>query len=409
MSLIPILSSFFLPCLLLFLENSIIKLGLVWLTLWVFSHMYRINLIKNGRLFLFFSYSLLIICVFFFFSKKSLTFYILFEISLLPTLIIVLLYGYQPEKLQASLYLLIYTVLSSLPLLLCLLSMPTYLSSLSILPGIFLGIFLTLGFIVKTPIYIVHVWLPKAHVEAPVAGRIVLAGVLLKLGRYGLFIFCPLISHYILLIYLIISLLGRILGSYICTRQWDRKRLIAYSSVVHIGVVTIGVVRGSEIGYLCALIIVIAHGVCSPMIFAVAYLLYANSHTRLLSSNRGLLTIPLLRMLLFFLLAINIGVPPFLNLWREVLIFISLITIFSNSLWILIPIAFLGVLYNLYIYISLRHGKETLNLRFLGLVWPLISSVSLSLLIRGNVCLFIFFFFFLIHFSIQLLCVDFLS
>merc|ERR1711915_1058080 len=85
------------------------------------------------------------------------TFYILFEISLLPTLFIVLLYGYQPEKLQASLYLLIYTVLRSLPLLLCLLSMPIFLSSLYILPGIFLGIFLTLGFIVKTPIYIVHV------------------------------------------------------------------------------------------------------------------------------------------------------------------------------------------------------------------------------------------------------------
>merc|ERR1711915_589213 len=129
--------------------------------------------IKAGRIFLFFRYRLLIICRFFFFSKKRITFYILFEISLLPTLFIVLLYGYQPEKLQASLYLLIYTVLRSLPLLLCLLSMPIFLSSLSLLPGIFLGIFLTLGFIVKTPIYIVHVWLPKAHVEAPVAGRIV--------------------------------------------------------------------------------------------------------------------------------------------------------------------------------------------------------------------------------------------
>lgn len=391
--MIPILSSFLMPCLLLFLENSLLKLVLAWLTFWVFSHIYRINLIKSGRIFILLRYRLLSICIFFFFSKKRLTFYILFEISLLPTLLIVLLYGYQPEKLQASLYLLIYTVLRSLPLLLCLLSIPIYLSSLFLIPGIFSGIFLTLGFIVKTPIYIVHVWLPKAHVEAPVAGRMVLAGVLLKLGSYGLFIFCPLIHHYILLIYLIISLLGRIIGSYICTRQWDRKRLIAYSSVVHIGVVTIGVVSGSEIGYLCALIIVIAHGVCSPIIFAIAYLLYSNSHTRLLSSNRGLLTIPFIRIFLFILLAINIGVPPFLNLWREVLIFISLITIFGNSLWLLIPIAFLGVLYNLYIYISLRHGKETFHLSFLGLLWPIVSSISLSLLIRGNLSLFYVFFF----------------
>lgn len=388
------LRSFLIPCLSFFLESSLIKLRLAWLTFWVFSHIYRMNLMKSGRIFLLLRYRLLTICILFFFSKKSLRFYILFEISLLPTLLIVLLYGYQPEKLQASLYLLIYTVLSSLPLLLCLLSIPSYLSSLFIMPGIFSGVFLTLGFIVKTPMYIVHVWLPKAHVEAPVAGRMVLAGVLLKLGRFGLFIFCPLIHHYILLLYLIISILGRILGSYICTRQWDRKRLIAYSSVVHIGVVTIGVVRGSEIGYLCALIIVIAHGVCSPIIFAIAYLLYSNSHTRLLSSNRGLLTIPFIRLFLFLLLAINIGVPPFLNLWREVLMFISLITFFRNSLWILIPIAFLGVLYNLFMYISLRHGKETFHLSFLGLIWPIISSITLSLLIRGNFSLFYVFFFF---------------
>nr|AKS04075.1 NADH dehydrogenase subunit 4 [Parasagitta setosa] len=407
--LIPMLSSFLMPCLFLFLENSLMKLSLAWLTFWVFSHMYSMNLMKSGSMFLLLSYSLLTICILFFFSKKSLSFYILFEMSLLPTLLMVLLYGYQPEKLQASLYLLIYTVLSSLPLLLCLLSMPSYLSSLFIMPGVFSGVFLTLGFMVKTPMYMVHVWLPKAHVEAPVAGSMVLAGVLLKLGSYGLFIFCPLMHHYILLFYLMISILGSILGSYICTRQWDSKSLIAYSSVVHMGVVTIGVVSGSEMGYLCALMMVIAHGVCSPMMFAMAYLLYSNSHTRLLSSNRGLLTIPFMSLFLFLLLAINMGVPPFLNLWSEVLMFISLMTIFSNSLWMLIPIAFLGVLYNLFMYISLSHGKETFHLSFLGLMWPMISSITLSLLMSGNFSLFYVSSFIQSQFPMQLLCVDFLS
>nr|AKS04119.1 NADH dehydrogenase subunit 4 [Parasagitta setosa] len=407
--LIPMLSSFLMPCLFLFLENSLMKLSLAWLTFWVFSHMYSMNLMKSGSMFLLLSYSLLTICILFFFSKKSLSFYILFEMSLLPTLLMVLLYGYQPEKLQASLYLLIYTVLSSLPLLLCLLSMPSYLSSLFIMPGVFSGVFLTLGFMVKTPMYMVHVWLPKAHVEAPVAGSMVLAGVLLKLGSYGLFIFCPLMHHYILLFYLMISILGSILGSYICTRQWDSKSLIAYSSVVHMGVVTIGVVSGSEMGYLCALMMVIAHGVCSPMMFAMAYLLYSNSHTRLLSSNRGLLTIPFMSLFLFLLLAINMGVPPFLNLWSEVLMFISLMNIFSNSLWMLIPIAFLGVLYNLFMYISLMHGKETFHLSFLGLMWPMISSITLSLLMSGNFSLFYVSPFIQSQFPMQLLCVDFLS
>ena len=142
----------------------------------------------------------------------------------------------------------------------------------------------------------------------------VLAGILLKLGRFGLIFFAPYLSRRILSVYLFLSLIGRVACGAICTRQWDSKSLIAYSSVVHIGVVTVGVVVGSEVGYDCAVLIVIAHGICSPLIFALAYLLYSNSHTRLLRSNRGQLGLPMLRFFLFLLLAINMGVPPFLNL-----------------------------------------------------------------------------------------------
>jgi len=178
----------------------------------------------------------------------------------------------------------------------------------------YLGVTLTLGFIVKRPLYLVHIWLPKAHVEAPVAARIALAGVLLKLGSFGLLLFCPYLLHPVLLLYIRIRLLGSIACRLICTRQWDAKRLIAFSSVVHMGVVTVGVVVGREIGYLCAVLIVIAHGVCSPLLFALAYRYYLVSHSRLLTANRGRLSAPLAVLGLFFLLAVNIGVPPFLNL-----------------------------------------------------------------------------------------------
>jgi len=100
----------------------------------------------------------------------------------------------------------------------------------------------------------------------------------------------------------------------ICIRQWDLKRLIAYSSVVHMGVVTVGVVRGLKVGYQSAVMMVVAHGVCSPILFALAYLVYNSSHTRLISSNKGTLSTPVISFFLFLLLAINMGVPPSINL-----------------------------------------------------------------------------------------------
>merc|ERR1712002_31175 len=244
----------------------------------------------------------------------------------------ILLFGYQPEKLQAGQYLLLYTVLASLPLLLSLLTIARYLGWLAPGAEFFLGVTLTLGFIVKRPLYLTHIWLPKAHVEAPVAARIALAGVLLKLGSYGLLLFGSLLLHPVMLLYIVISLLGSIACRLVCTRQWDAKRLIAFSSVVHMGVVTVGVAVGRELSYLCAVIMVLAHGVCSPLLFVIAYRFYLASHSRLLVSNRGRLSAPLAVLGPFFLLAVNMGVPPFLNLWREVLMFCGLLNYASHAL-----------------------------------------------------------------------------
>lgn len=96
-------------------------------------------------------------------------------------------------------------------------------------------------------------------------------------------------------------------------RQWDTKGLIAYSSIVHMGVVSVGLVTGSELGYHCGLVMVIAHGVCSPLLFGIAFYLYTNSSSRLLVHNRGLLRSPIAATIIFALLAVNIGVPPFVN------------------------------------------------------------------------------------------------
>ena len=114
-------------------------------------------------------------------TKSVFLFYIFFEVRAIPMALIIFIYGYQPEKLQAALFFLIYTVSSGLPLLLFLVTNSKYFISNSLI-----RIAITLRFIVKTPIYLLHTWLPKAHVEAPVVGSMFLSGVLLKLGSYGL-------------------------------------------------------------------------------------------------------------------------------------------------------------------------------------------------------------------------------
>ena len=317
------------------------------------------NKIMKGSLFCSCCIALLMVVVTFFCREKRLTFYVFFELSLIPTLIIVFFFGYQPEKLQASMYLLMYTVFSSLPLLLVFLSNRRYMVFINHKLVWWYSLIMTLGFRVKTPLYIVHVWLPKAHVEAPVAGSMVLAGVLLKLGGYGFILFCPYLNSSILMVYVYLSVLGAIYCSLICLRSYDMKSLIAYSSVVHIGVVTIGVVRGSEIGYKCALIIVIAHGVCSPFLFSLAYYFYVSSHSRVITCNKGFVSLPIMVFLGFVLLAVNMGVPPSINLWREVFMFLRLIELIKNAIFFLFLVAFLSVIYNLFIYVRLRQRKES--------------------------------------------------
>merc|ERR1719290_744635 len=107
-----------------------------------------------------------------------------------------------------------------------------------------------------------------------------------------------------------------VVGHGVCSPiwQWDMKALVAYSSVVHIGVVGTGLYAGSELGRVAALAMVVGHGVCSPIIFSYAYYLYRFSHRRLLARSRGGLTSPMMCALFLMLIAVNIGVPPFLNL-----------------------------------------------------------------------------------------------
>ena len=359
---------------LILFHSTIRQIVIMALTLWVFQSIY----IENEWLIHFLVFVLFLSVLFFFLSDKWLPFYVLFEFSLIPIFLIILFFGYQPEKLIAGQYLLLYTIITRLPLLLYIIKLPVFIYSLSVSSRSLLFFIITAAFIVKTPIYLVHIWLPKAHVEAPVCGSIVLAGVLLKIGSWGLVIISPNTLSGLFTIYIRISLFGSIFCSLVCLRSWDIKRLIAYSSVVHMRLITYGLFSGYELGFKCAFLIMVAHGVVSPLIFAFRYDIYCSRHSRLINSNKGLLQEPTAVFLFFMLLAINFGVPPSANIWSEIFAIYSLIQIAYLLVPLIILSLFVGFIYNIYLYVRLTQQKETFYLIDNLYVFPHISGVVVA-------------------------------
>lgn len=300
-----------------------------------------------------------------------LSFYIRFEASLIPTLILILGWGYQPERIQAGVYFLFYTMFASLPLLVSILFIYYYFGTVCInLYGVLFDVSITshvwylvtvFAFIVKLPMFLVHLWLPKAHVEAPVAGSIILAGVLLKLGGYGLIRVLPvfsLLNKNLAWVWVRIRLVGGVIVRFICLRQVDIKALIAYSSVAHMGLVLCGLVVFGWWGLNGALIVIVGHGLCSSGLFCLANIVYERLSRRSLLIRKGLLNfIPRIGLWWFLLRAGNIAAPPTLNLLGEVSLILSVVS------WSKIRILGIGLLsffragYTLYIYSLSQHGK----------------------------------------------------
>lgn len=146
----------------------------------------------------------------------------------------------------------------------------------------------------KLPLFSVHLWLPKAHVEAPVAGSIILAAILLKLGGYGLARIIIIFNHLnktLINPIIAIAIVGGVITSIICLRQSDIKSLIAYSSVGHIGLMVTGILSNSKLGIQARLAIIIAHGLRSSALFCLANIRYSITITRSIVLTKGMLTI----------------------------------------------------------------------------------------------------------------------
>nr|NP_073673.1 NADH dehydrogenase subunit 4 [Polymixia japonica]BAB20742.1 NADH dehydrogenase subunit 4 [Polymixia japonica] len=300
-------------------------------------------------------------------------FYIMFEATLVPTLIIITRWGNQTERLNAGTYFLFYTLAGSLPLLVALLMLQNDAGTLSMLtlPYTKPMYLLTYGdkiwwagcllaFLVKMPLYGVHLWLPKAHVEAPVAGSMVLAAVLLKLGGYGMMrimIMLDPLSKEMAYPFIILALWGIIMTGSICLRQTDLKSLIAYSSVSHMGLVAGGILIQTPWGFTGALILMIAHGLASSALFCLANTNYERTHSRTMVLARGLqMILPLMTTWWFIASLANLALPPLPNLMGELMIITSL---FNWSWWTL-ALTGTGTLitagYSLYMFLMTQRG-----------------------------------------------------
>ena len=302
-----------------------------------------------------------------FLSRNLMRFYFMFEAVLIPIFLVIMGWGYQPERLRASLYIFFYTLCASLPLLLIVVVIISgagrgVVEVVATGPGVNSEVVCLISiraFLVKFPIYLFHLWLPKAHVEAPVSGSIVLAGILLKLGGFGVILFIAFFvcSGYYNNIIRRLSVVGRGLLALIILRVSDIKVAIAYSSVVHIRIIIVILFSMRVAGAVGGVWIIVAHGLASSGIFRGANMMYERSHSRRLIRNKGVLRVlPFFRVIWFLLIIINFAGPFTLNLYREILIIGGLVRLRWAMGAPILFMCFFSAAYNLHLFAITQQG-----------------------------------------------------
>jgi len=333
-------------------------------------------------------------------SIDMLLFYIFFETVLIPMYLIIGIWGGE-RRIYASFKFFLYTLLGSVLMLIALIVIykTTGLMNIEALQGnyftrstqIFLWLAFFASFAVKIPMWPFHTWLPDAHVEAPTAGSVILAGVLLKMGGYGFIRFSlgmlPEATAYFIPFIMVLSIIAIIYTSFVALAQSDIKKLIAYSSVAHMGIVTIGIFLVNQQGLEGAMLQMLSHGVVSAALFLCVGVIYDRMHTRQISFYGGLVNkMPFYSAVFMIFMLASVGLPGTSGFVGEFLVvvgafrFSSLIAI-GAALGIILSAVYMLYLYKRIIFGTIVNQKlnDILDLDFREklILIPLVVSVLL--------------------------------
>jgi NADH-quinone oxidoreductase subunit M len=300
-------------------------------------------------------------------------FYVFFEGVLVPMFLIIGMWG-GPRRIYAAFKFFLYTLLGSVLSLLAILAVYFQTGSTDIVIALnhafppelqkWLWLAFFASFAVKVPMWPVHTWLPDAHVEAPTAGSVILAGVLLKMGGYGFIRFSlpmfPLASEYFTPLMFALSTIAIIYTSFVALVQSDMKKLIAYSSIAHMGFVTIGIFAATSEAVNGAMIQMLSHGFVSAALFLVVGVIYDRLHTRDIDRYGGLAdTMPAYAFVFMVFMLASVGLPGTSGFVGEFLVLIGTFRVSTPAAVLACTALFLGPMYMLYLYRRIIFGTIT--------------------------------------------------
>ena len=299
-------------------------------------------------------------------------FYIFFESVLIPMFFIIGVWGSRQRKIHAVYQFFFYTFFGSVFMLLSILFIYLHIGSTCFFfiknfnftenrqLLVWLGLFI--GFAIKVPMIPFHIWLPEAHVEAPTTGSILLAGILLKLGTYGFLRFLIPLFPYALKFFtpliFVICLISIIYGSFCTIRQNDLKKIIAYSSIVHMNFAIIGLFTNNIEGIFGSFFLMISHGIVSGALFFCIGVIYDRYHTRILYYYGGLVQVmPIFSVIFLIFILSNMGFPGTSGFVGEILILIGIFSVnFKVALLLSFSMVFSAV-YSLWLYNRVIFGE----------------------------------------------------